>query len=378
MAPHGKNQAADRHLRDQAKWLGVARAIDDLRRGLPVRLRHGEDVELVCAIESVGQTSFSQLFQGPDAATRILISGNRARTLHIPDKGRQAVALTFDQNFEIDDLRALADPTEDLSRPLSGPYPRAKHQETEIDRAALRLCKLARLLPAALVAAPENSSDSGGLGGSLLEVLTAAVDAFPEDEAASLREVARAKVPLEGAEDARIVIFRPELGGAEHLALLIGKFEPDDAVLTRVHSACLTGDILGSLKCDCGQQLQGALKTISEAGGGILLYLAQEGRGIGLAAKIKAYSLQDQGFDTLEANLRLGFEVDERLFAPAAKILEQLGVRRVRLLTNNPEKVTALVALGIEVGEMVGHVFPPNPHNEDYLRTKREKAGHHL
>ncbi len=378
MVPHRKNQAADRHLRDHGKWLGVVRAIDDLRRGLPVRLRHGGDVELACAIETVGQTSFSELFQGAEAATRILISANRARTLHIPDKGRQAVALTFDQNFGIDDLRALADPTEDLLRPLSGPYQRAKHEETEIDRAALRLCKLARLLPAALVAAPENSSDSGGLGGSLLEVLTAAVDAFPEDEAASLREVARAKVPLEGAEDARIVIFRPESGGAEHLALLIGNFQSDDAVLTRVHSACLTGDILGSLKCDCGQQLQGALKIISEAGGGILLYLAQEGRGIGLAAKIKAYSLQDQGFDTLEANLRLGFEVDERLFAPAAQILKRLGVRRVRLLTNNPEKVTALEALGIEVGEMVGHAFPPNPHNEDYLRTKREKAGHHL
>ena len=208
MAPHGKNQAADRHLRDHGKWLGVARAIDDLRRGLPVRLRHGEDVELACAIETVGQTSFSELFQGSDAATRILISANRARTLHIPDKGRQAVALTFDQNFGIDDLRGLADPTEDLSRPLSGPYQRAKLEETEIDRAALRLCKLARLLPAALVATPKNDSDSGGLGGSLLEVLTEAVDAFPEDEAASLREVARATVPLEGAEDTRIVIFR--------------------------------------------------------------------------------------------------------------------------------------------------------------------------
>jgi GTP cyclohydrolase II len=378
MAPHRKNQATDRGLRDHREQLAVARAIDDLRRGLPVRLRHGDNVGLVCAIETVGQASFSALFQGAGAAARILISANRARTLNIPDKGRQAVVLTFDQNFGIDDLRALADPTEDLGRPLSGPYRRIEYEETKFDSAALQLCKLARLLPAAIVAVSENGSDSADLAESLLEVSTAAVEAFPEDEAASLREVARATIPLEGAEDTRIVIFRPELGGPEHLALLIGKFKPHDAVLTRVHSACLTGDILGSLKCDCGQQLQGAIKTISEAGGGVLVYLAQEGRGIGLAAKIKAYFLQDQGFDTHEANLRLGFEADERLFAPAAQILEQLGVGNVRLLTNNPEKVKALKALGIKVSEMVGHVFPPNPHNEDYLRTKREKAGHRV
>ena len=378
MTSHRRNQAADPVSCGRGAQLAVARAIDDLRRGLPVKVRDGDELDLVCALETVGAASFSALFESRRPAARVLLSANRARTLHIPDEGRQAVALTFDQNFGIDELRALADPTEDLVRPLGGPYQLTEQEETEIDRAALRLCKLARLLPAALAARPESAEAPAGLGGSLIEVSAQAIEAFPESEAASLREVARATVPLEGAEDTRIIIFRPELGGPEQLALLIGSFDSGDSVLTRIHSACLTGDILGSLKCDCGQQLQGALKVISRAGGGILLYLAQEGRGIGLAAKIKAYALQDQGFDTLEANLRLGFEADERLFAPAAKILNYLNIDSVRLLTNNPEKAKALEGLGIKVTEMVGHAFPPNPHNENYLRTKRDKAGHRL
>jgi GTP cyclohydrolase II len=138
----------------------------------------------------------------------------------------------------------------------------------------------------------------------------------------------------------------------------------------------LTGDLLGSLKCDCGDQLRGAISAIGKEGAGILLYLAQEGRGIGLINKLKAYELQDQGFDTIEANERLGFKADEREFAVAAEMLKYLGFNSVRLLTNNPDKVAALARFGIEITERVAHSFPANPHNEAYIATKRAKAGH--
>ncbi|MDJ0982732.1 MAG: GTP cyclohydrolase II, partial [Kiloniellales bacterium] len=156
----------------------------------------------------------------------------------------------------------------------------------------------------------------------------------------------------------------------------IGTLAPDAPALVRLHSECLTGDLLGSLRCDCGDQLRGAIKTISEAGSGVLLYLAQEGRGIGLANKLRAYGLQDRGADTLEANEQLGFDPDERVFVPAASILRMLGIARIRLLTNNPEKERAMARLGIEVAERVPLVIPANPHNADYLDTKARRFGH--
>ncbi|MEQ1864479.1 MAG: GTP cyclohydrolase II, partial [Micropepsaceae bacterium] len=157
---------------------------------------------------------------------------------------------------------------------------------------------------------------------------------------------------------------------------IVGSPEPPGPVLVRLHSECLTGDLLGSLKCDCGDQLRGAIASIGKAGAGILLYLAQEGRGIGLINKLKAYELQDQGFDTIEANQRLGFEADEREFAAAAEMLKYLGFTSVRLMTNNPDKVAAMARFGIEIAEHVPHRFPANPHNEAYLATKKAKAGH--
>jgi GTP cyclohydrolase II len=189
---------------------------------------------------------------------------------------------------------------------------------------------------------------------------------------------ARAPVPLEGAEDAVVHAFRPADGGKEHLAIVIGDPVKDSPVLTRLHSECLTGDLLGSLRCDCGDQLRGAIQAIAAAGGGILLYLAQEGRGIGLVNKLRAYRLQDEGFDTIDANERLGFDADERVYRPAATILRALGFGKVRLLTNNPAKVEGLSACGIDVVERVPHRFPANGHNETYLRTKAARAGHLL
>src|SRR6185437_11268514 len=159
-------------------------------------------------------------------------------------------------------------------------------------------------------------------------------------------------------------------GGPEHYAIVIGQSSTQSPVLARLHSECFTGDLLGSLKCDCGEQLRGAIKEISNAGNGILLYLAQEGRGIGLINKLRAYRLQDQGFDTIEANERLGFEADERRYAIAARMLKLLGYNAVRLMTNNPDKVAALEAEGVKVTARVRHAFPHNAHNRAYLETK--------
>ena len=175
--------------------------------------------------------------------------------------------------------------------------------------------------------------------------------------------------------DTQIVAFRASDDGQEHVALVIGAFGGAPP-LVRLHSECLTGDVFGSLKCDCGPQLKEALRIIGASGGGVLLYLRQEGRGIGLANKLRAYALQDRGLDTVEANRRLGFADDERDYAHAAAMLRALGIDRVRLLTNNPAKVAGLEAAGIAVVERVPHHMPANPHNADYLATKRKKSGH--
>ncbi|QNN68474.1 GTP cyclohydrolase II [Sphingomonas lutea] len=175
--------------------------------------------------------------------------------------------------------------------------------------------------------------------------------------------------------ETQIVAFRGTDDGQEHVALVVGAFGGAPA-LVRLHSECLTGDVFGSLKCDCGPQLKEALRLIGAEGGGILLYLRQEGRGIGLANKLRAYALQDRGLDTVDANRRLGFADDERDYAHAAAMLRALGVERVRLLTNNPAKVRGLEAAGIAVAERVAHHMPANPHNADYLAAKRKKSGH--
>ena len=202
--------------------------------------------------------------------------------------------------------------------------------------------------------------------------------AYEEISARNLQQVAQAHVPLEGAENARILAWRPSDGGKEHLAIVVGEIDPTEPVLIRLHSECFTGDLLGSLRCDCGVQLRGAIAEIAKRGSGVLLYLAQEGRGIGLVNKLRAYELQDDGFDTIDANEQLGFDADERIYAPAATMLSRMGIKRVRLMTNNPQKISQLERYGIEVAERVAHSFPANGHNENYLRTKAERAGHML
>jgi 3,4-dihydroxy 2-butanone 4-phosphate synthase/GTP cyclohydrolase II len=178
--------------------------------------------------------------------------------------------------------------------------------------------------------------------------------------------------------DFELIAYRQTTTGEEHLALVKGTWDPKEPVLVRVHSSCVTGDIFGSCRCDCGPQLHKAMETINAAGKGVIVYMQQEGRGIGLLNKLKAYKLQEQGADTVEANLMLGFDMDARDYGVGAQILHDLGVRKMRLMTNNPRKRTGLVGYGLEIVENVALEIPSNVHNQDYLRTKKEKLGHHL
>lgn len=346
----------------------VARAIDALRRGWPVVVSGPGGALALLAIESADDRRLAGF--APEGA-QVLISSGRAATLKLANQRDAAsgnpVLIARAPWLDLPGATALADPALDLASPLKGPFRALPLGAVAAAKGAIKLARLAGLLPAFFVAVSAPSGSDA--------VEAAAIESY--DDPRRLAIVARARLPTAAAEQAEIVAFRSADEAVEHVALLIGT--PDGAPpLVRLHSECLTGDALGSLKCDCGPQLQAALGAIAAAGWGILLYLRQEGRGIGLVNKLRAYALQDQGFDTVDANLRLGFAIDERDFGVAARMLTLLGQDRVRLLTNNPAKVAGLAAAGIAVVERLAHAMPPNPHNHDYLATKRDRTGHRL
>jgi GTP cyclohydrolase II len=266
--------------------------------------------------------------------------------------------------------RPIADPALDLAAPLKGPFAAEHLDWPEAAAVAMELARIAGILPAFLVA-PEPLAEPVELAASDLAAFT---------DPQSLSIATRARLPVAACEEAEAVVFRSPDDTREHVALIVGRQSADSVPLVRLHSECLTGDLLGSLRCDCGPQLGGALAAMADearrGSWGVLLYLRQEGRGIGLINKLRAYRLQDEGFDTLEANRRLGLPEEARDFPVAARMLELLGVRAVRLLTNNPAKVAALEAAGTTVAERIAHHLPTNPHNERYLATKRDRAGH--
>jgi GTP cyclohydrolase II len=266
--------------------------------------------------------------------------------------------------LDVSTALAIADPGRDLDRAPVGPLQPIAPECIETARAALDLARLAGLLPALWLLDP-----------NVAELLVPIDDIVRERKHPAVEIVARAKLPLDDMPPTQIVAFRASDDGQEHVALVVGAFAGKPP-LVRLHSECLTGDVFGSLKCDCGPQLKEALHIVGAAGGGVLLYLRQEGRGIGLANKIRAYALQDRGLDTVDANQRLGFADDERDYGHAAAMLRALGIDEVRLLTNNPAKVTGLEGAGIKVAARVPHHMPTNPHNADYLATKRKRSGH--
>ena len=346
----------------------VLLAVDAFRRGRAATIGGPGGAVVARALETLTAPAFATLKRARGA--RLVLSHARARTLKIRIYTPDVVALAIPRDMDLATLRAIADPTDDLTYPLKGPFDTLRETLPASYAASVKLAKLAGLLPAAVVV-PARAAAKAGLS-------AADIFAYDDEIVRTLKIVARARVPLEGAEKTEIVSFRAADGGPEHSAIVIGAPHTAKPVLTRMHSSCFTGDLLGSLKCDCGTQLRGAIDAISKAGGGILLYLAQEGRGIGLINKLRAYRLQDQGFDTIDANERVGFEADERQYGIAARMLELLGYRSVRLLTNNPDKVAGLKAAGVKVAARVPLAFPDNEHNRAYLRTKAHRSGHFL
>jgi len=304
----------------------------------------------------------------PDHSACLLISGQRAAALGLGNERAAAdpaapVVLRRCAWLGQAEALALADPGQDLDRAPLGPLEPLPIEAAAPMIAALRLARVAGLLPALWLLPAQNTDVTTSLDASVLSGLVEA------------RIVARAALPLDGLPPSQIVAFRDPASGEDHAALVIGAFGGKPP-LVRLHSECLTGDVFGSLKCDCGPQLKQALALIGAAGGGVLLYLRQEGRGIGLANKLRAYQLQDRGLDTVDANRRLGFADDERDYRMAAAMLRALGIDRVRLLTNNPAKLAGLAAEGIAVEARVAHHMTTNPHNADYLATKKARSGH--
>ena len=356
--------------------IAAERAVDELKRGRAVTIVTGvtgakKSTPLaVLALELATEAALAAFEAG--ARADMLISDKRAGQLalanQLPAAGMRAVRIARPDWIDAAGARAVADPTFDLAAPLKGPFESRPVGATGQALAALKLAKLAGLLPALHVRAAKPADDFLAVPHDGIERLR---------DAETLVEVTRARLPLANAPDTQVAAFRSP-GGPEHLALLIGDWTAAEVPLVRLHSACLTGDVLGSLKCDCGDQLKAALAAIAAEGCGLLLYLQQEGRGIGLIQKLRAYRLQDQGFDTVDANLRLGFEVDERDFAIAAAMLNRLGVRRVRLLTNNPAKVDGLEQAGIDIAARLPLVAGHGPLNAAYLATKRDRTGHQL
>ena len=339
----------------------TARAIDALRRGWAVRIAGIKADMVLRAVETACDISGSaMLISASRAATLKLINQSAAADTHLP----VMIALPSDMDAAL--VIAIADPTLDMAFPMKGPFAALPLPDNDAASAAMELARHAGILPAFLVCSDDADTDG---------VSAADVAAFTD--ANTIRIATRARLPVAASEDGEIIAFRSVADATDHIALVIGKRD-NSPPLVRLHSECLTGDILGSLKCDCGPQLHEAMHRMTQANWGVLLYLRQEGRGIGLINKLRAYALQDQGFDTVDANTRLGFSVDARDFAVAAQMLRLMGISAVRLLTNNPAKVAGLEAQSVKVIERLPIQITANAHNQHYLDTKRDRTGHQL
>lgn len=389
---------ADFAVRTATSQTTVERCLAELRRGGAIALIDGEHAVLAVAAESLEEAQLAWLGSiAGDGEIRVLLTAERAWRLGLvqdPATATEICVCRLTANLSAEGLkntviRQLADPTSQLAddrekpgivnfSPISGVVLDAV-SDTEMPdslrRGAIDLAKTARLLPAVVVVKLAPAAVAYWVAAPFT-VACGDLAAHRRMLASELRRVGSARVPLDAAEATEIIAFRPSDGGKEHLAIVIGNPDVEQPILIRLHSECFTGDLLGSLRCDCGDQLRGAIEQIAKSGSGVLLYLAQEGRGIGLINKLRAYRLQDAGADTMDANLQLGFGADERVYQPAAEMLRQLGIQAVRLLTNNPEKVRGLEQCGITVVERVPHAFPSNDHNARYLSTKATRFGH--
>lgn len=359
-------------INGSAPALALDRAVGELRRGRAIRIVGGAGgIELVVAAVEAAQAPLLRRLEAQGTELLLLLTAERAHAAELVRSASGPVAVAVPAGSPPETLRALASVS---------PVEAAAHTALRIDAApafgalataGFQLAKAGRLLPALVGIESRGMADA-----SLLAVVAAEVGRNARFARHSLKRMSQSHVPLTDALDCELALFRDEHGLGEHVAVIIGRPHFDEVVPVRLHSACLTGDLLGSLRCDCGEQLRTAVARIATLGGGVLLYLDQEGRGIGLANKLRAYALQDSGFDTIDADRQLGFDADERNYDVAVALLQELGISRIELMTNNPQKIAALQAHGIEVVGRLPLVGKVNSFNERYLKTKRERAGH--
>ncbi|MEE2773715.1 MAG: GTP cyclohydrolase II [Pseudomonadota bacterium] len=355
----------------------TTRLRNDLKLGLPILLHAKKNVAAVIAVETLRFAFLEKIKSDNEKGLHLVITARRAQTLNATPYDGDIARIAMPEDFSLNWLLAAVNPALDLSNPFKGPFRTMRGGETKISRTAIELCKKGQLLPAALVFSLTDTQERAFReGGFLSHDCDEILEHTRNTEA--LEEVSAAELTLASVGKSRIHIFRDNSGFSEHCAILIGNVTKNEPVIVRMHSACFTGDVIGSLKCDCGPQLKSALTIIANEKSGIIVYLNQEGRGIGLANKMRAYELQNQGFDTVEANHRLGFEDEERDLRIGAEIIKKLGFKKVKLLTNNPRKIEQVMAMGLEVTKRIDLKTEPNAENANYLSTKALKSGHIL
>jgi GTP cyclohydrolase II len=343
----------------------VERGLAEFRGGRPVRIATPGQSIVAVPVDGIDARRLAAFtaFAAP-ALPRLVITARRARALGL--EVSEPVAIALDGSEDIERLEALI-------AAVAAPQPLEAKPAGAPAKAAITLAKFAQRLPALLVA----QTDTTYADPPLVCVEAESIARFRRSVLQSLAIASEAQVPLHGGHAARFVVFRDGIGG-NSVAVVVGKPDFSKPVPVRLHSACLTGDVFGSRRCDCGDQLKLALARLDEAGGGVILYLEQEGRGVGLVNKMRAYQLQDEGLDTVDANTTLGFDDDERDYGVAARMLQMLGCTRVRLLTNNPAKLDSLAGAGIDVRGRLPLYTPINADNRRYLTAKLKRAGHRL
>jgi len=379
-----KNLKASRNIsvplsREPFALLSVNRAKSEFRQGRILAIQTGDGNSILAiAAEFITENNLQELVRISKNKLILGLTAARALSLGFDKPKGSIVTLSPKKTITARDIHILADPL--MKTNANNVIFRIK-ETLAYDRAqaAITLAKISQLLPAICFTELTNNIKDLKLWCTQHNfILVDAGDVFQYETIASklLKKASEANVPLKNTENCRVISFRPNDGGTEHLAIVIGNIDPTQPVLTRIHSECFTGDVLGSLRCDCGEQLSGAIDEITANGSGVLLYLKQEGRNIGLVNKLRAYTLQDKGFDTFDANEELGFNADERIYHPAGQILSLLEIHTVRLMTNNPIKINALKEFGLTVTQRIPHAFKTNKHNETYINTKKSRSGH--
>jgi len=359
------------------------RGLFDLRRGrllyvTPPGGRAPEAAALLATVEGLNPQALDQLRRLDGGPIRLAVTHHRARAMGLTPNRPRDMSVSLNGETDPDQILRLSSAIGNYAaRTLD------LREASAAEVGGLTLARLGGLLPA-IVSTPADPTSAPELrnlleSGAVLAATTAQIEAMAANVRVELTYVSDGPVPLEEAEDARFMCFREANGLLEHVAIVIGNRESwPDPVPVRLHSACLTGDLFGSLRCDCGEQLRGSLRVFAASGGGVLLYLAQEGRGIGLGNKLRAYLLQQEGLDTVDADGTLGFGADERRYDAGVEILRHLGIERIQLLTNNPEKVRAVREGGIHVMDRQPIYGTLNRHNVQYVTAKVHRAGHWL